>query len=83
MATLTYAYDHACSNGGHVSFTVSLNGGAAQTFNVTTDEFLVPLGQLTTEERSAFAITLLKIREAGKTRAQMKTDLQTGFTVTI
>lgn len=83
MATLTFAYVNDCAGGGHVNFTVRLNAGAVQSFHITMDEFLAPLSQLTQEERDLLAQTLLKIRMAGKTRAQAKADLQAGFTVTI
>lgn len=81
--TLTFAYDHECNNGGHVSYTVRMNAGALQPFNITMDEFLAPLSQLTQVERDLVASVLLKLRMTGKTRAQAKADLQAGFTITI
>lgn len=83
MATLQFQYVGECLSGGHINFTVRLNAGALQPFNITMDEYLAPLSQLTQVERDLVASVLLKLRMTGKTRAQAKADLQAGFVITV
>ena len=84
MATLAFTFVSRCAGGGHTAFDVSLNGGAARRVVYTTDEIRSPLSQLTGEEREQFALLVLKVHGAGKTRAQIVTEFQAGpVTVTI
>lgn len=83
MATVTITNPITCAGGGHLHVEASLNGGAAQGYAFDTDEMRAPLSELTEEERAAFVKVLLKIRLAGLTRAQARTVLLAGVTVTI
>ena len=83
MATLGYQFVANCAGGGHTTIAVSLNGGAAKNVVYTTDELLAPLNTLTADEREMAALVILKLHFAGKTRAQAKTELQSGVTVTL
>jgi hypothetical protein len=84
MATVSYTFVSRCAGGGHTVFDVSLNGGAANRVVYPTDEVRAALSTLTTEERQALALLILKVHLAGKTRAEIVTEFQAGpVTVTI
>lgn len=83
MAALGYQFVENCAGGGHTTIAVSFNGGAAKNVVYTTDELRQPLSALTTDERETLALLVLKLHFAGKTRAQAKTELQSGVTVTL
>lgn len=84
MATLSFTFVSRCAGGAHTVLDVSVNGGAANRVVYATDDIRSPLSVLTAEEREAFALIALKVHMAGKTRAQMVTEFQSGpVTVTI
>jgi hypothetical protein len=83
MATLGFQYVSNCAGGGHVEIDGSFNAGPPKRFVYTTDELRQPLNALTPDEMAQFSLTLLKIHFAGRTRAEMKTELQAGVTVTV
>ena len=78
MATLTYTFAGRCNGGGHVQLDIALNGGAAKRVTYTTDELRAPLAELTADERETLALLILKLHLAGRTRAQMVTEFQSG-----
>lgn len=84
MATISYTFVDRCAGGGHTRLDVSLNGGAARRAVYTTDEIRAALSEMTNEEREAAALLILKLHMAGKTRAQIISEFQSGpVTVTI
>lgn len=84
MATVTYTFVERCAGGGHTTFDISVNGGAAQRVVFETDDLREPLGNLTQEQRERAQMLILKIHMAGKTRQQIVTELNAGpVTVTI
>lgn len=83
MATVTYTFVSRCNGGGHTVFDISFNGGADQRITYTTDDLRAPLSALTQDERETLALLILKVHMAGKTRAQIVTELQNPVTVTI
>lgn len=83
MATLGYQFVENCAGGGHTTIAVSFNGGAARNVVYSTDELRQPLSALTQDERETLALLVLKLHFTGMTRAQMKTALQAGVTVTL
>lgn len=83
MATLSYTFVSRCVGGGHTALDISVNGGAANRVVYTTDEIRASLASLTAEEREAAALLILKLHMAGKTRAQIVTELGSPVTVTI
>ena len=84
MATVTYTFVQRCNGGGHTNFNISYNGGAAQSIWYQTDDLRAPLSALTQDEREQLAMLVLKVHFAGRTRAQIVTELQAGpVTVTI
>lgn len=78
MATITYTFVDRCAGGGHTQLDVSVNAGPATRVVYNTDEVRAPLSDLTTEERAELALLVLKVHMAGKTRAQIVTEFQTG-----
>ena len=80
MATLTYtaATPFSCAGGGHIRFDVSFNGGQSRRVVYATDAVREPLSSLTEDERETLALLILKVHMAGKTRAQIATELQSG-----
>lgn len=84
MATISYTFVDRCAGGGHTRLDISVNGGAANRVVYTTDEIRAALSTLTADEREQFALLILKVHMAGKTRAQIVTEFQAGpVTVTI
>ena len=84
MPTLPYSNPAICAGGGHVSVDVALNGTQVLSPVYEVDDVRAPLADLTTDERETLALLILKLHFAGKTRAQMKTELQAGpVTVTL
>jgi hypothetical protein len=78
VPTITYSNPTRCSGGGHTALDVTLNGGATRRFVYTTDEVRAPLSELTAEERETFALLVLKVHVAGKTRNQIVAEFQSG-----
>lgn len=83
MATVTYTFVSRCAGGGHTTFDVSVNGGAAQRIVYPTDDVRAPLLALTQDEQDALKLLILKVHMAGKTRAAIITELASPVTVTI
>ena len=84
MATLAYSFVERCEGGGHTTFDVSLNGGAAQRIVYETDDIRAALNTLTQADRERLALLVLKLHFAGRTRQQIITELNSGpVTVTI
>jgi hypothetical protein len=84
MATITYTFVSRCAGGGHTTLDISLNGGPASRVVYDTDDVIAPLANLTTEQRQTLALLIIKVHEAGKTRAQIVTEFNAGpVTVTI
>lgn len=80
---IAYSFGGVCAGGGHVTINVSVNGGEAKPFVYTTDELREPLNALSGEDRERLALLILKVHFAGMTRAQMRSEIQAGVTVTI
>lgn len=83
MATLGYTFVGVCAGGGHTTLAVSFNGGAAQNVVYPTDDVRQPLAALTADERAQLALLILKVHMAGKTRAQIITEMGSPVVVTI
>jgi hypothetical protein len=83
VATIFYQFDAQCAGGGHTDVMISINSGPLQERQFMTDEIRAPLSQLTEEERDNLLLSIAKVHFAGKTRAQVRAELEAGFTVTI
>lgn len=83
MATITYNLVDRCAGGGHTRFDVSVNGGATQRIVYDTDDIRAPLSNLTQDQQDTLKLLILKAHMAGKTRAQIVTELASPVTVTI
>ena len=83
MPNITYDFVDRCAGGGHTRFDVTL-GGQTRRVVYPTDEIREPLANLTLEEKEQLTLLVLKVHMAGKTRAQIITELGAGpVTVTI
>lgn len=80
MATVTITLDSVCSGQGHVHLDTQVNAGAVTEYMFHIDELLTGF---TEEERRDVLRGILKLHAIGKTRAQMRTALQNGLTVTV
>lgn len=83
MATITNTFVDRCNGGGHTRLDVSVNGGAGRHIVYTTDEIREPLSNLTQDQQDTLKLLILKAHMAGKTRAQIVTELQSPVMVTI
>lgn len=78
MPTLTYTFVDRCEGGGHIMLDVSVNGAAARRVVYTTDEVRAPLSELSQDERETLALLIIKVHFAGKNRAQIVSEFQSG-----
>lgn len=80
-----FAFDHVCDGGGHVELDISFNGSAPHSVVYAVDEIREPLSSLTEEQREQAALLILKLRSAGKSRAQVQAELTApgGIVVTV
>lgn len=80
MATVAVSFSSACAGGGHLLLGVAVNGGAGQTIEYTVDEIqqAEPADLI-----HDFVLAVLRLHFGGMTRAQIRSALQAGFTVTI
>jgi len=84
MATVSYTFVSRCTGGGHTTIDVSVNGGTAQRIVYDTDDVRLPLSNLTPEQQDLLKLLILKVHMAGKTRAQIVSEFNSGpVTVTI
>ena len=78
MATLQIDLVSICAGGAHVQVTAAVNGGAARPIAIDADQIRAPLNTLTAEQQSALLTGILQIHMMGKTRAQMRTEMESG-----
>ena len=83
MATIEYTFVSRCAGGGHTLFDITVNGGNTQRVVFDTDDIRRPLSELTQEQREKLQELILRVHMAGKTRAQIITELNNPMTVTI
>lgn len=78
MAAITLTATDICAGDNHYTLTVT---GAAQHIEVFTLDDM--LAAITDDEKRAFLRVLIRIAKIGRTRAQVRTALLNGYTVTI
>ena len=78
MASITLTRTRECANQNHV--TIAVTGDVTYEFHSDMDFLTAPV---TDEEKDIFLKCLLKIAKIGRTRAQIRTGLTNGYTVTI
>ena len=79
MATINIQATGICSGGNHVTLTATVDGAPVS----ATYDIAVLRASLNGVDRDEILLALVKLRSIGKTAAEMKTDLQAGFTVTV
>lgn len=80
MATVVITLESVCAGGGHANISVSVNGVNKGTFPVLADDVLSPLPDA---DVPTVLAALVKLRMIGRTKAQVRSDLQAGLTVTV
>jgi len=80
MATVLLTLESVCAGGGHAQINVKVNGNDKGTFAVWADDVL---SQLPDEDIPLVLAALIKLRTIGRTKAQVRNDLQAGLTVTV
>jgi hypothetical protein len=80
MATVLLKLEHVCAGGGHVTISLALNGTPKGEWELWADDLLA---DITDEEVEAFAKLLIRAHKVGRTKAEVRTDLQTGLTVEV
>ena len=80
MTTFTISLGSVCAGGNHATVNVARDGGTVRSFVYTADE-LLELNDPNDLQRAV--LTIIRWREEGKTKLQMRNDLQTGFNVVI
>lgn len=80
MTTFTISLGGVCAGGGHATINVQRDGGAVRAFTFEADEILTPN---TADDLRAAILAIVRWREEGKTKLQMRNDLQIGFDVVI
>lgn len=80
MATVLLTLESVCAGGGHAQINVKVNGNDKGAFPVFADDVLT---QLPDEDVPIILAALIKLRMIGRTKAQVRNDLQAGLTVTV
>ena len=78
MASVTLTRTFECTAQNHI--VIAVTGDVAYTYHGTLDDILEPV---TEDEKDAFVKVLLRIAKIGRTKAQVRTALGAGYTVTI
>lgn len=80
MAILVLTLANACSSGGHVNISATVNGVSKGVHPFEADELL---NDITDDEIAAAIKIVLRLYKIGKTRAQVRTAITSGLTVTV
>jgi len=78
MASMTIQRTFECANQNHV--TLNITGDVQYTYHGDMTDLTEPL---TEDEKHAFVKVLLRFAKIGRTRAQIRTALTNGVTVTV
>lgn len=80
MATLVFGPATICAGGEHITAEVSVSGRPARTFAFSVDELRTDLEDDAIHDA---ALVILRLASRGRTRAQVRSAMQAGFTVTV
>ena len=80
MATVRLTLESVCAGGGHAQIRAAVNGIDKGVFPVLADDILAPLPD---EDVSIVLAALIKLRMIGRTKVQVRNELQAGLTVTV
>lgn len=70
--------ESVCSGGGHATIGIAVDGGAKKLTTFDIDDIRGPV-----EDRDTLIANIIRLSVTGLTRAQARTKLQTGVTVTL
>lgn len=76
MTMIGYEFVSRCAGGCHYALNVTLNGNVIASPVYDIDQARAPLAQMTTEEREAAALAILRLHFAGFTRPQIVSAFQ-------
>lgn len=80
MATVTIRSESFCAGGGHATLSLAVNGSPRGQWTLLAEDVL---DDITDEEVEAFLKLLIRAHKVGRTKAQVRADLQAGITVTV
>lgn len=80
MATVVITLNSVCGGGGHANISVTVNGVDKGDFVVWADDIL---SDITDDEIETFLKLVVRAHKIGKTKAQVRSNLQAGLTVAI
>ena len=75
---VTITLESVCSGGGHATLGVTIDGGQKAILHVETDQIRAAI-----EDREALVLGMTKLALTGLTRAQARTKLQAGISITL
>lgn len=78
MASITLTRTFECAAQNHI--TLNVTGDVSYTFHGDMGDITSPISE---DEKQAFIKVLLRIAKIGRTRAQVRTALTNGYTVTV
>ena len=78
MATITLTRTSECAAQNHI--VIAVTGDVAYTYHGELEDILSPISD---DEKDAFVKVFLRIAKIGRTKAQVRTALGTGYVVTI
>lgn len=75
---ITLSFEGVCANGGHVDIGVVVDGGQKKITRFDVDDIRGPV-----DDREAFIANVIRLSLTGLTRAQARTKLQAGLSITL
>jgi len=75
---ISVTIESVCSGGGHATIGVVIDGGKKKLLQVETDEIRRGI-----DDREALVLGIVKLALTGLTRAQARTKLQAGISITL
>jgi len=78
--TVGITLDGVCAGQNHAHISVAVNGGAARQLTVEADDLMAPV---TLEEGKEALMTILRYHFRGRTKLQIKNELEAGIALVI
>lgn len=78
--SIVVSLDSVCAGGSHLALGIAVDGAAARHFTFDADDVRSPIAA---DDLQDAIRVILRAHFKGKTRAQARTELQSGFTVIV
>lgn len=75
---ISLTLENVCANGGHATIGISVDGGTKKLVTYDVDDIRGPI-----EDRDQLIAHIVRLSTTGLTRAQARTKLQAGITITL